>query len=124
MRVETATPTQLVVMLYDGAIRFLSIAKESLASKDIESKHKNIVCAQNIFFELMATLNDKQGGDVAANLRRVYLYVVQLLVDANLKDDAAKLDQAIAIVREMRETWDQVHSITMAAQSSGVSDAA
>jgi len=107
-QVETASPAQLVVMLYDGAIRFLTIAREKMAAGEIEVRHVNIVKAQNIIVELLSSLNMREGGDLAGNLQRVYTYMLQQLVDANMRDRQQPLDEVIAMFRELRESWVEV----------------
>jgi len=107
-QVETATPAQLLVMLYDGAIRFLSIAREKMESRDLESRHTNLIKAQKIIAELLSSLDMKRGGEVAANLQRVYTFMLQQLVEANINDKVAPIDEVLGMLRELRESWADV----------------
>jgi flagellar protein FliS len=107
-QVETASPAQLLVMLYDGAIRFLSIAREKMESRDLESRHTNLIKAQKIIAELLSSLDMKRGGEVATNLQRVYTFMLQQLVEANLNDKIAPIDEVLGMLRELRESWADV----------------
>jgi flagellar protein FliS len=116
-QVESASPTQLVVMLYDGAIRFLSAAIDKIAAGEIEERHRNIVKAQNILAELMSTLDREKGGEVAENLFRIYHYCYNLTVEANLYDDAERLHRAVASLRDLRESWAAIDRMERSAES-------
>lgn len=105
---ETASPTQLVVMLYDGAIRFLCQAREKMGPDDLEARHTLLLKSQKIIAELMSSLDMKQGGEVAANLQRLYGYMLQQLVEANLRDDPKPIEQVITMLRELRASWAEV----------------
>lgn len=114
-QVETASQTQLVLMLYDGAIRFLSLGRETMVRKDtgwVESKNHYLVKSQRIIGELMSTLDHKlppnQGGDVAANLHRLYAYMLPRIVEANLEDKPEPLVEVIDLLRELRAGWEEV----------------
>lgn len=105
---ETARPTQLILMLYDGAIRFLTVARERLAAKDVEGRHTHMIKAQRIISSLDAALDMKKGGEVAVNLHRVYLYMYQQLVEANLRDQAEPIVEVISMLRDLRESWQAI----------------
>lgn len=104
-QVESARPTQLVVMLYDGAIRFLTIAKEKMQAHEIEPKHIHILKAQKILSELLGSLDAENGGEVAANLRRLYAYMLNRTMEANVYDRTEPLDEVISMLRELRASW-------------------
>ncbi len=104
-QVTNASPAQLVVLLYDGAVRSLEGAREMMRTGQIEARHKSILKAQRIVSELMATLNMEQGGEVAANLQRLYAYMLAKLVDANLKDSQTDLEEVIGHLTELRDSW-------------------
>ena len=99
-QVETASPAQLVVMLYDGAIRFLTVAREKMASGEIEARHANLLKAQKIVAELLSSLNLKEGGEVAENLQRVYTYMHGELVDANVNDRLEPIDDVLHMMHK------------------------
>jgi flagellar protein FliS len=103
--VETASPTRLVIMLYDGAIRFCMIGLDAMRKRDLESQHTHLLKAQRILTELMSSLDREAGGEIAANLFRVYTYLMEELVKANLYDEPARVEQALKMLRELRESW-------------------
>jgi flagellar protein FliS len=105
LQVETASPAQLLVMLYDGAIRFLTAALEKMASGELEPRHTNLIKAQKIITELLGSLNMKEGGEVSANLQRLYTYMLQQLVEANLHDQPRPIEEVVGMLRELRESW-------------------
>src|SRR5690554_2095441 len=102
--VETVTPAQLVLMLYNGAIRFIKQAQMGLEEEKLEVCHQNILKAQDILTELMTTL-DLEQGDIARNLYRLYDYMYHRLVDANIKKDAELLSEVQLLLSELRDTW-------------------
>ncbi len=104
-KVETATPTQLVVMLYDGAVRFCSLALEAMELHQFEDQNTNIKRAEDIVCELMGSLNQEAGGEVAANLLRIYTYLYEQLVQSNLNDDVEALKRVLAHLDALRESW-------------------
>lgn len=106
--VETAHPARLVVMLYDGAIRFLGQAREAMEQRNYEQQNYYLQKAQRILAELIASLNFTQGGEVAENLFRIYTYLYNQLVQANIEDDSTKVQHVIALLSELREAWDAV----------------
>lgn len=103
--VNGASPLQLVVMLYDGALRFMEAGKFAMAQKDLEKQNHNLKKAQSIISELMACLDMQQGGEIASNLMGLYNYALAQLVEANLRDEPAKIDLAIAVFSQLRESW-------------------
>lgn len=102
---ETATPTRLIVMLYDGALRFLSTAREKMASQEIEERHVALIKAQHILQELMRSLDMERGGEIAQNLGRLYDYMMRQLVEANIHDRVEPIDDVMELLRELRESW-------------------
>jgi flagellar protein FliS len=109
-RAETANPVQLVLMLYDGAIRFLSVAREKMTTEELEARHTNLLKAQRIIAELLASLDKENGGEVAANLSRLYTFMLQELVEANLHDRSEPIETVIGMLRELRGAWAEVES--------------
>jgi flagellar protein FliS len=106
-----------VVLLYDGAIRFCSLALEAMQAKQLEAQHINLIKAQRIVGELMGSLNREAGGEVAANLFRVYTHMLEQLVQANLHDQTEPIEAVLTMLRELRETWAEVDRVT--AQTGG-----
>lgn len=96
---------ELILMLYDGAIKFASSAKEAIARKDFPSSYKAIVKARDVVTELLCILNVEQGGEVALNLRRLYVYMIGRLTEANFTHEIPLLDNVIAILGNLRSAW-------------------
>lgn len=105
VQTETASPGDLVLMLYRGALRFLTRAETALEKKEYEVVHSSLVRAQDIVLELMFSL-DLQAGDVARNLRDLYNYMYQRLVDANCNKDAATMHEVSTLLRELLPAWE------------------
>jgi flagellar protein FliS len=104
-QVQTASPEQILIMLYDGAIRFLEQASEAMGSGDYAVKIKNIDKTLAIIAELNATLDHEIGGEVAANLASLYDFMMREIPRANARNDATVLAPVISILRELREAW-------------------
>jgi flagellar protein FliS len=83
--VNFASKEQLLLMLVDGAVKFSKLGRQAIMDKKISVAHENIVKTQDIFYELMATLDVEKGGDWAKQLMSVYDFIVRRLVEANLK---------------------------------------
>ena len=109
-KIKTANQGQLIVMLYDGAIRNLQTAIDSLAHKQhrYDVVNSSIIKAQDIIGELMASLDLDKGGDIGKNLFSLYLFMNQQLLEANLKKDETPLRQVKKMLDELREVWSQV----------------
>jgi flagellar protein FliS len=106
--VMTASRTKLVVMLYDGAIRNLKLAKLSIDERNIEKTNTCIIKAQKILSEFMSTLNFEEGGDIAKNLMSLYEYMYRRTVRANIDKDQGILDEVIGYLEELRDAWRQI----------------
>jgi flagellar protein FliS len=116
--VSTQQRGRLIVMLYDGAIKFLRIAKDKLAERDYASKGVYIGKAQDIVFELNNSLDIADGGELAQNLRALYNFVYRRLSEANIERSPAKIDDCIRILDELRGAWEEVASQPNAAATS------
>ena len=103
--VTTQSRGNLIVMLYEGAVKFLKLAVKEIDEKDPEAKGKYIVKAQDIINELNNVLDMDAGGEIAANLRRLYLFMNQRLSEANLKQDPQKIREVIALLEELNQGW-------------------
>lgn len=119
-QVETATPEQILIMLYDGAIRFLNQAKVHIQNKDIEQSHINIIKAQRIITEFMSSLDMELGGEMAQNLFNLYEYLHYRLVQANIKKDLDALEEVLGHLRSLKATWEE--AIKIAAREKETSD--
>lgn len=113
--VATARPEELTLMLYDGAVKFVGIAKEKLKVKDIEATHIAIGRAQDIINELNVTLDMKY--DIAKEFRRLYDFIDDKLVEANIRKDMQALEDAGMVISEMRDMWKEVIRINRESQA-------
>lgn len=104
MQVSTATPEGLVLLAYDGLVKFLNIARVKITEKDVEGANENLKRAQAIVAELMAALRTDCWEGSAA-LFRLYEYLIHLFVEANLRKDVQYIHQALEIVLPLRESW-------------------
>jgi flagellar protein FliS len=104
-QIQTATPGQLILLLYEGGIKFCKLAKLSVDENNIMNANKYIIKCQDIVTELMASLDMSKGGDIAKNLYSVYDYMLTQLVEANLKKDKQKLDEVQKLLEELRDSW-------------------
>ena len=104
---QTAAPGELVVMLYRGATRFVASAIEAIERNDIQVAHNNLVRAQAVITELLDTLDFERGGDLAANLAQIYVYLRSRLIEANLRKDARPAREVAHLLRELLPAWEQ-----------------
>jgi flagellar secretion chaperone FliS len=104
--VNTASPGELTLMLYNGCLKFINLAKHAIRTKDIQAKNTNIQKAQKIVQELMVTLN--MDLEVSQNMMSLYDFMNRRLIDANIKNDTAILEEVEALVTDFRDTWKQV----------------
>lgn len=107
--VSTASPGELTLMLYNGCLKFIHLAKTGILEKNIQIKNTNIQKAQKIIQELMVTLNLEL--EVAKNMMSLYDFLNRRLIEANIKNDASILDEVEEFITEFRDTWKQVIQI-------------
>ncbi len=107
MQAETADGGQLVVMLYEGAIRFLHKALANLEEHNRAAAHDGFMRTQEIIEELMSTL-DLNAGEIAANLYQIYEYMHFRVVEANVKKDAAPATEVLNLLHELLPAWQEV----------------
>ena len=105
-KILTASPAELTLMLYEGAIKFCNIAIMGIEQKDIEKAHNNILKVQRIIDEFRSTLDRKY--PVAEDFDRVYVYLLQRLLEANIKKDKEILEEVNTHLRSMRDNWKEV----------------
>ncbi len=104
-KVLTATPEQLQLMLYDGAIRFSDQARAAMTDKRFEQSYELLNKAQKIILELQCGLKHDVAPDLCGKLAALYNFVYRKLVDANLQREIAPLDEALGILQYQRQTW-------------------
>ncbi len=119
-KVMTASPEQLHLMLYDGAIRFCEQGREAILDNNIEVAYKTLSKVQDIMLEFVNTLNDEVDPDNCARMRDLYMFCYQKVVHANMHRDTIQLDEALKILRHMRETWVMVMERLQEERSAGV----
>ena len=105
-KVETATPAELTLMLYEGTIKFCNIAMGAIEKKDYEKANINIQKACKIIVELQTTLDHKY--PVAEDFDRIYDYIFHKLVQANIKKDPEILEEALVELRDLRDAWKEI----------------
>jgi flagellar protein FliS len=121
---QTAAPGELVLMLYRGAIRFVTSAIEAIDSKDIASAHTNLVKTQAIISELSQTLDVERGGEVASNLQSLYAYMLRRLIEANVRKDRRPAREVRRLLRELLQAWEAAVRETSSTPSAGLVSAA
>ena len=106
--VQTADQKTLILMLYDGLIRFLQKSIVKIEAREVEAAHNYLVRSREIVAELLATLRPEKAGDVGENLKRLYVYAFNRIVEANLRKDPEMVREVIRIVTTLREGWANV----------------
>ena len=107
--VNFASKEQLLLMLVEGALKFAKIGRQAIIDGDIEKAHANIVKTENIYYELMATLDMNTSGEWGQSLFKVYDFIVYKLVDANTKKDASIMDEVIPFIEDIKNMWDEAY---------------
>ena len=108
MQIKTASPGKLLLMLYQGALKFMKLAKKNIKEGKIEESHKNIIKAQNIILELQNTLDKEKGGEIAVQLESLYDYIYRELIQANLNKNTKHLNNVIPLVEELFVTYKEI----------------
>ncbi len=116
-KILNASPAELTLMLYEGAVKFCNIAALAIENKDIPKAHENIVKAQRIVDEFRATLDMKY--PVAEDFDRVYEYLQRRLLEANITKDKAIVEECATHLRSMRDTWKEVMRLNKTGQAQG-----
>jgi flagellar protein FliS len=106
---DTAVTTQnkgrLIVMLYEGAVKFLKLAIREAEAENYEAKGNYIGKAQDIITELNAVLDMEAGGEIAGNLRKLYFFMNDRLPKANAKNDPEMIREVISLLEELNQGW-------------------
>ena len=103
--VLTATPEQLQLMLYDGAIRFSMQARDALERKDYETSYERLTRAQHIILEMLNGLDHDVNPDLCERVASIYNFLYRKLVDASVERKVEHIDDALKVLRIERETW-------------------
>ena len=103
--VNTASPGELTLMLYNGCLKFIKAARVAIEAKQIQTRHENLLKAQNIINELRVTLNMDVA--ISKEMMTMYEYLYTRLVEANTQNNPAILDEVEELVTEFRDTWKQ-----------------
>ncbi|KOA21044.1 flagellar protein FliS [Clostridium homopropionicum DSM 5847] len=110
--INYASKEQLLLMLLDGAVKYAKIAKQAMIDKDIQKAHDNIRKTQDIFYELMITLDVNQAGEWGQQLMSIYEFTVRRLGDANIRKDVHIIDEVLPLIEDLRDTWEQAYKIS------------
>ena len=105
-KIQTASPAELTLMLYEGEIKFCNIAIMGLEKNDLQKANENIIKAEKIILEFQATLDHKY--PVSNDFEIIYDYIYRRLVEANIHKDKEILEEALGYIREMRDVWKEV----------------
>lgn len=105
--VNLASKESLLLMLLDGAVKYTKIARIAIEKKDIARAHKELVRVQDIFLELMITM-DKSAGKYMEDMYNVYDYIKNELAKANMKKDVKIIDNVLPLIEEVRDMWHEV----------------
>jgi flagellar protein FliS len=116
-QIATASREQILLMLYDGAIRFSKMAKKGIEDNDMAAKGKYIGKTVAIISEFASSLNHDIGGDIAANLDALYNFMIRELSTANVKNDPGKIDTVCTMLCELRATWAEAIEINNSQQA-------
>ncbi|EJU19573.1 flagellar protein FliS [Peptoanaerobacter stomatis] len=107
--INTATKEELTLMLYDGCIKFMNLAKIGIEEKNIQKANDNLLKAQAIITELDVTLN--MDIEISKNMHSLYDFALSRLVDANLKKDTSFIDDAKIVIVDLRDAWKEAMNI-------------
>ena len=104
-KIQTASSGDLVIMLYQGCIKFMRLGKKSIQENNYQDANEYLIRSQDIIMELLTTLDAEKGGNVAQNLAALYEYMYKKLIQANMKQDPDRIDQVESMLLELLEAW-------------------
>lgn len=104
-QVQSRTPLELVVMLYDGALKFLNVTRQAIEQRDVAARRDATSRALAIISELQSTLNMSEGGEIAERLDALYTFITGRIIQAAQDNSVAPLDEAIRVLETLRESW-------------------
>lgn len=110
--VNYASKEQLLLMLVDGAVKYAKIGRQAIEDKDMQKAHNNITRTEDIFYELIITLDVSKAGEWGQKLKEIYEFIVKRLGEANLKKDIGIMDEVIPLIEDIRDTWYEAEKIS------------
>jgi flagellar protein FliS len=120
-QVSTASPAQVIVQFYDGALKFIRRGREALVSKDIPGKGVALSRAHAVVSELRINLDMERAPELCAELDRLYLFILECITEANIKCEPKPLDGAIKVLEQLRAAWSEVAENPTAVRQTGTS---
>ena len=108
--IQTTDKVQIIMMLYDGAVNHLKLARQDIENGDIMSKGARLSKATAIITELSNSLDMEKGGEISKNLRSIYDFVLKRLIQANLRNDIKAIDEAYEVISIIRDGWREMMS--------------
>lgn len=105
---ETASPHRLILMLYSGAIKYVKQTHAALQAEDHTLAHEYNLKVQDILYELISSLNEREGGEMARNLKQLYLYMIDQLVQSNINKSVEPLGEISGMLESIKEAWETI----------------
>lgn len=103
--VNHASKEQLLLMLLDGAVKFAKMGRQAIIDKKIQKAHESLTRTQDIFYELMASLDISSGAEWPKQLMGIYEFITKRLADANMKKDVEIMNEVVPLIEDIRNTW-------------------
>lgn len=110
--INYSSKEQLLLMLLDGAVRFSKIARQAISDNDVKKSHEFIIKTENIFYELIITLDVPNAGEWGQSMVSVYDFIIRRLKDANIKKDINIIDEVIPLIEDIRNTWNEAYNLS------------
>ncbi|MCY6483661.1 flagellar export chaperone FliS [Clostridium aestuarii] len=110
--INYASKEQLLLMLVDGAVKYAKIGRQALVDKDVQKSHNSITRTQDIFYELMATLDVEHAGEWGQQLMNIYEFITRRLGEANIKKSIEIMDEVIPLIEDIRNTWYEAEKLS------------
>lgn len=107
-QIETASKEKILLMLYEGLIKYVRQARKALENDESQKAHDKLLQSQEIVTELISTLDMDVGGEIAEELYSLYDYVLHNLIQANVENDPSRLEDILPVLEELNEAWDEV----------------
>lgn len=107
-KIESATQGELILMLYNGALGFLSQGKKAVESKDHDTRNEMLNRVEGILYELLNSLDEEKGGEVAKSLKSIYVFLISHLYESKIKSSTEGLDNIQRILSDLRDAWNEI----------------